>query len=575
MIASDSFLHFVLDAENDIHCTDSLVSLTPGAFLWHELNRRDAGQNILLFDIRQSGRICVEVFDSDSRRFLIPPQKSFLSFGKAEEEPRVIARSSYSITDAKLTEEDLLAKLLSRANARNAERRTALVFTHTAFERVCRMADNDGVERMIAQLEANSGKCTIYVRLPLRAEELQKLVQQDLSGCPLLQKAYARFGTALDVPQEPLVSALESMLGSQLIRFDRRPREVQNLLLKQALSDPTSADTLEQLKDQAEYLALCRWHCTGLLPAGAGAESFHRVSYKQLWERLQDPQFREQLRSSTAQLRRRYSTGSLQAALLKENRLPQPPPQPVCDDELARTALSLSLPDSCTRKAGWDTTLDQIKRDLSTLWNKPRNRVAQEIALTLCREARGAINTANWKTMEEILQLLSFYARQICAAEERSEALSSVWDMGSKLVQQCRYFYGARVFGMPDDLDAVAHMGVDAGDKTTIELLQPVVRSAIRYFDRPNLVIADITRQIIEDRNRVSQAIEQSRQRNELLRQEEEKRQREEENRRKVEELTIKYTGGMNNAIEPEDEPAEPIDANRYLDERMRLNDFL
>lgn len=549
MITLDSSLHFILDDNENFHCTDSLLTLTTDAYIWHELRRADSTQNILLIGTSETG-IRIHVFDSASGQFLIPPKRGFFLFSKQEVQPTRIGHRSYTLADADTTEPELLGKLLGAA--RSAEQKTTLVFTHDAFAKLCRAADREGN----AQFRNRTDKCRILIRLSTQPEELDRLLAADFSDCALLRKAYDWLESVRTNAQSELLSAMHDILGSRLIDPDPRQEEMLNLLLKHTLADSASADTLETMQDQALYLDVCRRHRVGLLQAANSQEQFTPYSRQLLDEKLRDPDFRQDLRSRTAAFRAKHPMLPLRAAL--EMLLPdEDPPFPIYTDDLTRKVMSLSLPKVCTRKDEWNPTLYRIKRNLTALWNHPRNPKVVEAATALCTQAQMAIGSKNWVTMEEILKLLDFFSTQICAGANRNEVLLAIRDDGDTIIRLSNYLYRTNPFGGADGFTEAAQAGIDAADRARLDMLKSYVYNSIRQFDRPNIDDKSLTDKILSDRDRIYLEIEQN---TELIAQHD----REMEIKRREDALRLQYSYGSDTAIEPEDTPAEPIDPDDY-----------
>lgn len=550
MFTLDSSLHFILDDNENFHCTDSLLTLNTDGYIWHELRRADAAQNILLIGTSEAG-IRINVFDSASGQFLIPPKRGFFLFARQEVLPERIGCRSHTPADADMTESELLGKLLSAA--RGADRKTTLVFTHDAFTRLCRAADRDGA----SQFRNRSDKCRILIRLPAQPEQLDALLAEDFRDCDLLRKAYDWLDSVRTNAQSELLSAMHDILGSRLLTSDPRQEEMLNLLLKQALADPDTSDTLEALQDQALYLDVCRRHRVGLLRPDNALEQFTPYSRRILEEKLRNSDFRQDLRSRTAAFRAKHPMLPLRAAL--EMNLPDAdPPFPVYTDDLALKVMTLSLPRICTRKDEWEPVLHRIKRNLTALWNRPRNPGVIDAAKALCIHAQMAIGSRNWITMEEILTLLDFFSTQICAGEDRNEVLKAIRDDGDTIIRLSNYLFRANPFVATDGFTETAQSGIAAADRARLDMLKSHVYSSIRLFDRPNVDDKALTDKILTDRVRIYQEIEKS---TDLIAQQD----REAEIKRREAELRNQYSYGSDVSMQPEDiSPQEPIDPDAY-----------
>lgn len=551
MITLDSSLHFILDDNENFHCADSLLTLTTDAYIWHELRQGDSSQNILLLSTSENG-IRISVFDSASGQFLIPPKRGFFSFGKQEVQPARITCCSYSPEEAGTDESRLLAKLLS--TARGADQKTTLVFTHDAFVQLCRSANSDG----ISQLNNRSGKCRILIRLSAQPEHLDALLAADFSDCAPLHSAYSWLESVRTSAKDELIPTMQSILGSKLIVPEE---EMLNLLLRHAIEDSDSTDTLDELRDQAVYLDVCRRHRVGLLQAASGQEQFTPYSRQLLADKLREPEFRQQLRSRTAALRAKNPMLPLRSVL--EVHLPdEEPPFPVYADDLALKAMTLSIPKSCTRRDEWTPALRQIKRSLTAVWNHPRNPQVVDAAKSLCIHAQMAIGSKNWITMEEILKLLKFFSTQICAGTSRNEVLTSIRKDGEAIIQLSNHLHHTSAFGPAEGFAELAQAGIDAADRARLEMLKNYVYDAIRQFDRPAIDDKALSDKILADRNRIYTEIEQN---TELIAQ----RDREKEIQRREDEIRRQYSYGSDTAFQPEDFHTEEINPDEYVRRHM------
>ena len=209
---------------------------------------------------------------------------------------------------------------------------------------------------------------------------------------------------------------------------------------------------------------------------------------------------------------------AFRTALKQVTHLPELPPLPICSDELTHAALSLSIPDQCRYKAEWSQKLDQAKRCLIQLWNKPRNPEVVTAAMELCNSAYSAISSESWNTLNEILPLLSFFSQQLCAPRERNEALDKLLGYGRMMITLCEDLQSRGTFSAPEGFDELAFMGIDEGDKKSLELLRTLVRNGIRNFNRQDLSMPALIHCMEEDFAIYQKEIKQSQEFNQNLR---------------------------------------------------------
>lgn len=489
VFASDLFFHFVFDADHDPHYTDSLLKLSPAAYLWYELRRQHGADNILFVNLH-NGSIRAEVFDTQSNQILRPQKKGFFGLRKTEDAPQAVAHAVCQLAELGQQEDTFLDWLLNDACPKN--KKTALVFSHDAFTRLCTKSSGYVISQLKQQIQSPTGRCIIVIRLPVKADELARVMLpgDGQKAFPVLWDLFDGVRGATIGNREALMTALERQLGRQMTQMCLCPDDTMRLLLHHAVTD--GADTLEQLEDQAEYLDLCRRYRVGLLAPDTPADRFAPVSRLELSNRLDTPGFRDQLRQHTAKLRQKYPDGTLADALREARKLPQmPPPFPVYQDELARNILGLDLPDTFPRKAACAADLDRARRDLTTLWNKPRNQLVCEAANTFCAEARSAIESRDWDTLGDVLHLLSFCGKQVCADTDHNDNLQNIINLGTDTIRQSKYLFTDHTFARSAVAQQV-HETVEWGDRHNLQTLRALLRENIAVFDKPDISAAAI-----------------------------------------------------------------------------------
>lgn len=500
MHISEHSLHFILDQDNDVHFTDSILTLDSPHFIWYQLRRSGSFRNILLLRLGTDDHLYIDVYDNESEQFLQHFRKPLISWRDTSDQ--VLAAR---FPELWLFEDEMLQKLIDKANERKIEGRTALVFTRKAYDQVCRHASDKSCAALMSLLSAPADRCMLFLQLPYRSQELEQLLKPDSTECLLLTETYKLLRLSSGDDPVPLLQAMTNVLGSQLLRLDDQPQEMLHLLLKHNAADAANADTLDALADQAKYLELCRTRRIGPFRARPDSEQFTPLSRRQTADWLQDPSIREQLRRCSP----------LQLP-------PSPPPVPAYTDELSRSALGISLKGSnCLQEAEWSIKLDMIKRNLITIWDRPRNIQSVDYALELCRSARSAISNQNWLCMEELMEILKFFAmpKQLCASEARWKAQDHIRQKSRELIRQCNYIHGKNSFASAVGFAAINNTLIDAGDMATLKNLHDIVSFDLRYFDKPESSQSE-DEGIEEYYGRVQQSLESSelaiRARNEL-----------------------------------------------------------
>lgn len=476
---------FLLDLDHDVHYTPSLVGLSSDRYIWYRLRREHLAENILFLRSDEDDKLVFHVCDSDSRDRLLQIAKFW---GIQRREPT----HEYKLQDLRVTEKEVLSLL-----RRRDRQQVALVLRYDILARICRSANDAGRRLLDAVLDGSREGIRLFVRLPQRAEELEACINDDVSDCPLLQKACSELQTVSNLDPEPLLQALQSLLGSRFLRLDDDPEEMRYLLMQKAVSDPGMVDSVEELEDLAEYLEICRMRRFDLMPAVA-SERFTPVPREEVSRKLQDADFRRSLREKVRKIRGSYPQGTIFEAVSGAHQLPKLPPFPMYQDELATTVMSLYI-DNDYNRVLWGGSLDAVKRSFTVLWNKARNPEVIRIAKELCVKARKAIHKEDWKTYEKIEKLLKFYADQICTPPERNEALKTLWEKFGKLqIQLSESVYSRGLDGPSGGLTGLTEQGIDQGDAKILKSLTAIVNSTIYRFGRPELHLEDLRE--IEDR---------------------------------------------------------------------------
>ena len=474
-------LKFILDIDNDDHYTDSLIPLRAERYIWYRLRRDHHVGDMIFLHEDVNHQLKLRACDGASAEQL---------GNLAKKKVKVSPGSDVTLESLKPDKKELLEKLC------DLDEPVALVFSYDAFVQVCRGANQNGKTKLMELLRSgtDADRC-IYVRLPSRAEALEKTLRADVSGCEVLQNAFEEFGTVCTREAMSMVDALEACMGERFLRLDRCEGDMERLLLSMSLDGP---DSLKELQDQAEYLELCRMLRVGILEPKHDVDRFTPVSVAKVRQMLQDPSFRDDLRNKVQELRSYNPDGSIQTALGREEPLPELPPFPMHEDELTRQVMSLSLRKNRFYQITWGEELDKIKRSMTILWGTPRNPSAVKLAKELCEKTAANISKQTWEAVDICLKLLEFFAEQICVSEAYSEALEEVGKLGKFWVdlqeEVCyRYNHGKR-----DGLGRVVSTGLDKVKETKLKLMQELVENDICDF-KPAEIPADVVRRKLEE----------------------------------------------------------------------------
>lgn len=529
-------LYYILDDQSDPHYADCLVELDPTAYIWYRLRQDDHRQNIVFFRM-DGGTLHTETFDPESEEFLNQPA-GFLF-----------------LLRRKPTDEEIFEKLLSAASSSEP---ATLVFTHEAFCHACRISNAQGQRRLEELLEQPNGHARICVRLPQNAGQLASLVHMPPAGCGILRDAYAPICQAADTNQLPLLEVLTARLGQRLLRYDRSPGEMKNLLMMHAVCNPKIAANTAQLEDQAAYLDLCRKYRIAWLAVEASPNHTAAVSRKRIDELLHSEAFLRKLSQRVAKLRSKYGPDvSMEHILRQERLILDDADQLVCDDSdtLANSIRSLTLPEeflqhSLSDQMPWSTVMEQIRRNLTIVWNKPRNEFVSEKAAKLCGYAAQAIYEKIWPTLDTTLRLLHFFSKQICLPPDQTGALEKCWIFCENAISLSNSLYGGRSFGLPTGYLEFIDNAKISGDKAQLDQLKFHIHQTIRTLETPSITVTDMVGELEADRQRV---MEELRQANRQI--EENRRQREaEEQQRREAELLSRYNPTSAAELQPEDD---------------------
>lgn len=529
-----AFLYYILDDKLDPHYADCLVELNPTAYIWYRLRQQDSRQNIVFFSMDDE-KLCTDTFDPESEEFLNQPA-GFLSLWRR-----------------KPTDEELFEKLLSSGSS---GARTTLVFTHDAFDHTCRISNAQGQKKLKNLMEQPDGKNRICIRLPFNADPLSKLVHTPPADCDILTAAYAPICQAADTSQLPLLEVLSAQLGHRLLRFDRSPGEMRNLLMMHAIQNPKIAATMTQLEDQAAYLDLCRRYRTPWLAAAASeTDRSVTVSRKRMNTLLDSEDFVRKLCQRVGELRSKYGPDVTMEYILRRERLIlDDSGHLVYNDRLANSIRSLTLPDeflqhSLSDQIPWSAVMEQIRRNLTVLWNKPRNEYAMRKAEELWGHAREASDRKIWPTLDTVLRLLQFFSNHICLPADQTAVLEKCWPFCEDALKVSNYLYGDRSFGLPSGFDKFINTTLRAGNEAYLDQLKSHLNQIIQTLEKPSITVTDMVGELESDKNRIMADLSAS---NRQIEQKQARIEAEEQARQEAE-LLNRYTPGGAAELQPED----------------------
>lgn len=490
MVALDQHLHFILDSDNDDHYTESLLTLCSDSYIWYRL-RRDDLHNILFLRIRENGELEFHVCDSDSREHLFSKVRA--RGGIFDRGTQISATGNYPLQALNLTEESLPERLLK------SDVDTALVFSYDAFARICRSSGDSGKNKLDSLLNQHP----IFIRLPFQAEALEKCINADTSDCPVLHEVCRGLRAVRELPKPAdMMLALRTMLGSQWMPLYDREDEMYHLLLQLAVETSDFTDDLDELRDQAEYLELCRSRRIRFLMPKIEDGQLRPLSRREVRTMLCDSATRDQLRRQTRDLRKNHPNSTICDGLTREiRRLPEPCPQIIWQDDLAQQAMTLSVPDESKRKGQWNTA----RRNLVRLWNRPRNPRAMELTTELLSHAHSAAIDKHWEVLDEILDLLEFFSGQLCAPAARNQDLEHLHKLELLVIELYESIYSRSQYDKLDGYEGIIIERIDDTERKVLSDLKSEIQTIKRLFTKPDLSILTSGDNAIENDQPTSQ----------------------------------------------------------------------
>ena len=470
-------VYFVFDGVNDSHYTDTLLELGPEAYLWHEIRRRQK-TDIILFASRQNKEIVVRTFDACSAKFLAPRKVmsgvlKWLTAEPEDGEENKVVRNSCALPELEQKLRGPFAPWFKKA-AGQSDRNIALVISWDVFAEL----NQDGI------LQELPDNCTLLVRLAMDAEELEKALLTDRT----LAEAFPQIGGCLGGSPEPLLTVLDRQLDGRMIRLDDQESDVRNMLLRQAFTAGELPQPLKDLQDQAAVLHLCRQHrCLHLIDPDFRDVKNEAIALEDIFRRPGASKFRKALERRAAEFRTRYPESSMSEALQAEGWIGDKPCEAVTyQDELARDVRDLVLPEDFLERSVQSAALEQIKRDLTTLWNCPCNAYVRDEAKLICARIRRAIMEKDWETLSCGLELLEFCGKHICIGQDQNDNLKNIFTLGREVLELSG-FVGAKKKIASNDYEKYTSMAIDYGDRKNLEALRTCLRDEISVFNKPDI----------------------------------------------------------------------------------------
>lgn len=414
--------YFVFDNLKDCHYTDTLMALRPEAYLWHEL-KRDRKADIALFVSMQNQQLRVRTFDTASAEFVTTQNKVFWGSTK-KLSAQTVENSTVSpgtIVMSYLNRGEDFLRWLGENAEKNSSLTIALAVSHDAFDALIATGD-------ITSLPQN---CFTMIRLPADAAGLEPLLLKDSA----LLRTYPTLAQCLQTIEEPLMTVLNRQLKDRIISLHHQEEDVRNMLLRHTVCTDGAPDTMDQLRDQAAYLHLCRKYNRLYLLSSAFDDNPCTAPYLSTLSADLET-FRKKLRDRTALLRIEYPHGTIEDAMrakglisdVSQDHLVYTDPLAINLYALRSQWLADDLPDALC-----NVDFGQILK-LATLWNKPRNALVLEQAAIFCDRARNAMTHRYWDIAFDALYLLSFCADLVCAPASEDENLKKIFSLGLEIL---------------------------------------------------------------------------------------------------------------------------------------------
>lgn len=459
MFSADHFIHFVFDFYNETHYTDTLLALSPEAYVWYELKKQHIDNALFVSDDGSGFRL--GAYDSDSAAVLKTEKKKLWGKAQADTEQKV-RRVTYTPQELGEDAQSLLGWLLERQESQK-NKRTALVFTLDAFTALFQSARDKDRQKLVRLCSRPAGRDLLLIRVPMNAREMGKAFLNPQSPlqqlCPGIRQAAAG-------PREPLMDALDRQLDRQIFHAYRLTEgDMRGILLRHALVKGDWTDSVRDLEDQAACLygrSLSRDTC---------------ATRREVYEGLQKEGAQEELRSRAAQLRKDYPRLSVADAMLVEAVDMRGPSPLEYKTELAKNVRTLILPEEFLLKyPQWKAEMETIREDFRTVWNKPLNHAACQFAGDFCTEVRSAAKHKDWATLQDALQMLRFCGGELCGETAHEEGLTAICEEGKTVINMSYNLFlqdqAQEIFGSTKPAEGLFARKIDMMNETQRKIAQ-------------------------------------------------------------------------------------------------------
>ena len=483
VLLSNYPVYFVFDGQNDCHYTNTLLKLSPEAYLWHEL-RQQKKADLILFAAQPGDEIVIRTFDAGSARILTPQNafgvlRSFFSSGSDAGEGDRVRPHCVGLAELEQKLRDPFAQWLRKYAAGHSGQKIAFVVSWEAF----------GALNGQGQLTALPDNCRLLIRMGTGPEALEKALLKDST----LADAFPRIAGSFQGSREPLLTVLKRQLGDQMICLDDQASDVRNMLVRQSFTGTEMPEPLQDLEDQAALLHICRQHRRlSLIDPDFRDDPGAAPTLDAIFRQPNAPQLRSALRRRAADFRQRHPGCTMEEALRAEGLVFSALPDAgVYQDQLANNVADLQLPADYPQRSSASSVLEQIKRDLRTLWNLPRNQMVLDMANKFCDAVRTAITEKDWDTLSSGLELMKFCGKQICISQDQNENMKKIFELGEDVLRQSAYLFGKKN-AVYTDYDKFIFKAIGDQEQKELDVLKNCLRDDIRFFDKPEISAAEV-----------------------------------------------------------------------------------
>ncbi len=482
MFGTDHFVHFVLDFYNETHYTDTLLALSPEAYVWYELRKQNI-DNALFVSEGGSG-LRLGAYDPESVTVMRAEKKKF--WGKSQTETDPVARH-VTLTPQELgvDADELLGWLLDRQEAQR-NKRVALVMTQEAFQSLYQDAREKDRQRLARLCSRPAGRDLLLIRVPMTARDMGKAFLEGKSPlrqlCPGVVQAAAG-------PREPLMDALNRQLDRQIFHAWRiTEADIRGILLRNALIRGDWTENIHDLED----LAVCL--------QGTVLSWDHCPTRQEVSAYIQNDGVLEEHRQIAARLRQTYPGMSLSDAMMRETVNLRGPSPLQYQSNLAKNVRTLVLPEEFLREyPRWLVEMETVRETCLTVWNKPLNRKACEFAESFCNDARVEADRQDWETLNDALNMLRFCSGELCGDAAHDDGLSAICEEGRLIINKSHNLFRQpnafseigkngsifdRKLNQTAGIITKANQAVDSVERAELQTMRLILRDTIADFGK-------------------------------------------------------------------------------------------